>query len=107
MKPWTLALGVACAGAAIGTPAAAGDSAVTLSATGAEGVRVRGRCVLDAPEGRREVRLDEAVPFERRWDAAELRCELEAGGPATVEAASGGGRSRAATSGGRLVVNVR
>jgi hypothetical protein len=108
MNLWTLVLGVACAGAAIGTPAVADDGAVTLSATGAEGVRVRGRCVLEAPDGEREVRLDEAVPFERRWEeAAGLRCELEASGPATLEAASGGSRSRAATSGGRLVVTLR
>jgi hypothetical protein len=80
---------------------------VTLTAIGAEGVRVHGRCVLAAPDGERTVALDEAVPFERRWAAAGLRCELEADGPATVEAVSGGSRSRTTTSGGRLVVSVR
>jgi hypothetical protein len=91
----------------LGSPASAGGGEVTLSATGDAGVRVRGRCVLDAPGGRLEVRLDEAVPFDRRWAAAGLRCELEADGPATVEAVAGGSRSRAATSGGRLVVSLR
>jgi hypothetical protein len=107
MNLWTLVLGVACAGAAIGTPAAAEDGAVTLSATGAEGVRLRGRCILDAPAGRREVRLDEAVPFARRWAATGLGCELEADGPATVEAAAGGSRTRTTTSGGWLMVTLR
>jgi hypothetical protein len=102
-----LLLALACARGMLGSPASAGDGEVTLSASGDAGVRVRGRCVLDAPGGRREVRLGEAVPFDRRWAAAGLSCELEASGPATVEAAAGGSRSRATTSGGLLVVTLR
>ena len=81
MRLRALLLALACARGMLGSPASAGGGEVTLSATGDAGVRVRGRCVLDAPGGRREVRLDEAV--------------------------AGGSRSRAATSGGRLVVSLR
>ncbi len=96
----------ACAGSAVADRAVADDDTVVLSVTGREGTRVRGRCLVETPEGERTVELDEAVPFERRWQASWLRCELEARGPVTVEASGRGSRSRTSTSGGRMTIVV-
>jgi hypothetical protein len=79
---------------------------VTLSATGDPGTRLRGRCTLTTAAGERTFELDETVPFSRRLDRTALRCELEATGPARVEATAGGSRSTASTSGGRLAIAV-
>lgn len=79
---------------------------VTLSATGDPGTRLRGRCTLTTAAGERALDLDEAVPFARRLDGTGLRCELEATGPARVEATAGGSRSSSSTSGGRLAIAV-
>ena len=79
---------------------------LTLSATGDPGTRLRGRCVITTAAGERTLDLDEAVPFSRRLDGTALRCELEATGPARVEAASGGSRSVTWTSGGSLAIAV-
>ncbi len=101
-----LALAAVCAG---NTTAHAGadDSTVTLSFAGREGTRVRGRCLVRMPEGERRLDLDEAVPFERRWRASGLRCELEAPvGPVTVDAALGGSRSRISIGGGKVTFSL-
>ena len=98
---------VTCAGAATGARAAADDGTVTLSITGGEGVRVRGRCLVEASGGDQSLELDETVPVERHWPASGLRCVLEAQGPVTVEAVRGGSRSRSSTSGGRIVLDLR
>jgi hypothetical protein len=85
------------------TPAA-DDGTLTLSITGGEGARVRGRCRVATPGGELTVELDEAVPVERRWRARGLRLEFDARGPVTVEAARGGVRGRASTRGGRIAL---
>jgi hypothetical protein len=80
------------------------DGTVKLSIAGGEGAWVRGWCRLGTPEGELRVELDTAVPVERRWRALELRCELDARGPLTVEVARGGVRGRASTRGGRIAI---
>ena len=99
-------LAAACAGAAATDRAAAEDDTVVLSITGQEGTRVRGRCLAETPEGERTFELDGVVPIERRWRADWLRCELEAQGPVTVEAAGRGSRSRTSSSGGRMTIVI-
>ena len=66
-----------------------------------------GRCMLRRVGGNQVLEIDEAVPFERRWEGMGLRCELEAQGRVSVEAVRDGGRSRASVSGGRMTVEVR
>jgi hypothetical protein len=79
---------------------------IVLSATGSQGARVLGRCVLRRVGGNQVLEADEAVPFEWRWAGVGLRCELEAQGRVVVEAVGDGGRSRASVSGGRMTVEV-
>jgi hypothetical protein len=86
---------------------AADAGTVGLSATGSQGARVRGRCVLRRVGSNQVLEIDEAVPFERRWAGERLRCELEAQGRVSVEAVRDGGRSRASGGGGRMMVEVR
>ena len=103
-------LAAACASAAATARAAAVEDTVTLSVAGREGARVRGWCVLDTAEGELRVEFDEAVPFERRWRASGLRCDLETpGARATAELVRGGGlgRSRASSGGGRIRFSIR
>jgi hypothetical protein len=102
-----VSLAAVCAGAAVTDRAAAeDDDTVVLSITGQEGTRVRGRCLAETSEGERTFELDGAVPIERRWRADWLRCELEAQGPVTVEAAGRGSRSRTSSSGGRMTIVI-
>jgi hypothetical protein len=74
---------------------AADAGTVRLSATGDQGARVLGRCVLRRVGGNQVLEIDEAVPFERRWEGVGLRCELETQRRVVVEAVRAGGRSRA------------
>jgi hypothetical protein len=88
-----------------GAAEAADVDTIVLSASGSEGARVRGRCVLRQVGGNETIEINEAVPFERRWEGVGLRCELEAQGRVTVEAVRGG--SRSSVSGGRMTIEVR
>lgn len=86
---------------------AAEDGMVVLTIGGQPGVKVAGACLArTAADDARETIAAE-VPFERRWQASGLRCELQTDGPATIEVTRGGSRSRTATSGGRIVIDVR
>jgi hypothetical protein len=63
--------------------------------------------VLRKGDGNQALEIDEAVPFERRWEGVGLRCELEAQGRVTVEVVRDGSRSRSSVSGGRMTIEVR
>jgi len=91
-----------------GPSLAAEDGTVVLAVGGRAGVTVEGTCLVRTGAGEvSEAIAAAAVPFERRWRASGLRCELEADGPATIDVSRGGNRSRTATSGGRTVIDVR
>lgn len=80
---------------------------VVLAVDGQPGVRVSGTCLVRTAAGDAHEAVAAEVPFERRWQAKGLRCELQSDGPATIEVTRGGSRSRTATSGGRTVIDVR
>jgi hypothetical protein len=92
---------------ASGAGLAADEGTVVLAVGGRAGVKVVGTCLVRAASGEVSEAIDAAVPFERRWRASGVRCELQADGPATIDVGRGGNRSRTATSGGRTVIDVR
>ena len=79
--------------------------AILLAITGDPGTHVQGRCTVDPTA--QTVEIDTAVPYERSFAAAGLRCTFEADGRAVVEVEKNGSRSRAATNGGRINIDVR
>src|SRR3712207_35871 len=103
-RSWFLALAVTVMG---GAAEAADADTIVLSATGSEGARVRGQCVLRRVGGSQVVEISEAVPFERRWEGVGLRGELEAQGQVTVGAVRDGSRSRASVSRGWMTMEAR
>ena len=90
-----------------GAAEAADANTIVLAASGSQGARVRGQCVLRQGDGNQALEIDEAVPFERHCEGVGLGCELEAQGRVTVEVVRDGGRSRSSVSGGRMIIEVR
>lgn len=81
---------------------------LVLTITGAAEARVRGRCVVARAGGGEEViELDQAVPFERRFEGLGLSCSLDADGRVDVAVEKDGSRTLSRTSGGRVNVHVR
>ena len=79
--------------------------AILLAITGDPGTHVQGRCVADPTA--QTVEIDTAVPYRQSFEAAGLKCRFEADGRAVVEVEKNGSRSRAATAGGRINIDVR
>lgn len=86
--------------------AAAGASprAFQLSIMGDPGVQVRGSCIVRDAGSDREVEIEGAVPLTRTMTGEDVACRFESDGYVVVELGSAGGRSRAATSGGTVLI---
>lgn len=80
---------------------------VLLSVTGDKGVRVRGQCILERASGIATIGIEETIPFERQLRGDGLRCVLHADGRVLVEASKDCNRTRAATNGGQVTINLR
>lgn len=79
--------------------------AILLAITGDPGTHVQGQCIVDPDSA--TVEIDTGVPYQRSFAAAGLRCTFQADGRAVVEVEKNGSRSRSATNGGRINVDVR
>ena len=78
---------------------------ILLAITGDPGTHVQGRCIVDP--GSATVEIDTGVPYRRSFETAGLKCSFAADGPAVVEVEKNGSRSRSATNGGRINIDVR
>ena len=78
---------------------------IILNISGDPGTHVRGQCIVDPDSA--TVDIDTTVPYRRTFAAAGLRCSFAADGRAVVEVEKNGSRSRSATDGGRININVR
>ena len=83
------------------------ESVLVLSITGDIGVRVRGQCTLEGANGIETIGIEGKVPLERQLRGDGLRCVLHADGQVLVEASRDSSRTRAATNGGRVAINLR
>lgn len=70
-------------------------------------LRFRGRCILERADGKQALELDEAVPFERRFQGLGLRCQLDTVGRVQVTLQTNRTISQSASNGGRVSVAVR
>jgi hypothetical protein len=79
----------------------------TLSVTGDPGASVAGACTVYNGSAEEDLELAGAVPLQRSFMGDGLACRLEAEGRVVVEIATGGSRSRSATTGGTISVTLR
>ena len=70
------------------------------------GAAYAGTCRLTAADGPDEVAIEGAKERTYEFTAASLRCEIDATSGLTVALEKDGSRSRASTSGGRIVVSI-
>jgi hypothetical protein len=87
--------------------AATADRVFTVSITGDDGAEVRGECVLERADGVESVRLDGTVPMDRRMTGRALRCMLGSDGRIVVDASTDGSRTKAATTGGQVTIDLK
>lgn len=83
------------------------ESILVLSVTGDKGVRVRGQCTLERASGIETIGIEGKIPLERQLRGDGLRCVLHADGRVLVKASKDGNRTRAATNGGQVTINLR
>jgi hypothetical protein len=83
------------------------EGVLLFSVTGDKGVRVRGQCTLERANGIETTDIEGNVPLERQLRGHGLRCVLHADGRVLVEASKDGSRTRAATNGGQVTINLR
>jgi hypothetical protein len=89
----------------------AGNGAVEkiyqLALTGDDGASFAGRCKLETAGGQTVIRLDGQVPHERELVGQSLSCKLKTRGGVVVDVEHNGNRSRSATNGGTVNINLR
>lgn len=79
---------------------------IVIRATGAEGARLDGECLVKTTTGERSLTVASPLPFEQRVDGAGLSCRLAATGSADIEVRAGGNVSRTRTSGGTVRLSI-
>lgn len=79
---------------------------ILLQATGPEGGRLEGECVVKTAAGERRLAISRTLPFEERFTGVGLRCRLTATGAAVIEVRAAGNVSRTRTSGGTVSLSI-
>ncbi len=82
------------------------DKIYQIMLTGDHGARFVGQCTLETANGLIIIPLDGNVPHQQAMHGASLSCALRAEGQVIVDIQQDGNRSRTATNGGTININV-